>query len=61
MGGAGAPVPRATCETCGEFCPHACAPVVLITRERWTGRRVVTIRDREPHRRAEAEREPEAG
>jgi hypothetical protein len=45
---AGMPVPRATCEACGEFVPHACAPVVLVTREKWTGRRVVTIRDREP-------------
>ena len=42
-GAASAPVPRTICETCGEFCPHACAPVVPITRERWTGRRVVTI------------------
>jgi hypothetical protein len=57
-GGAGVPVPRATCETCGEFSPHACAPVVLITRERWTGRRVVTIRDREP---PQQEAEAEAG
>lgn len=56
----GAPVPRTICETCGEFCPHACAPVVLITRERWTGRRVVTIRDREPQQQ-ETGMEAEAG
>lgn len=53
----GVPVPRSTCGECGEFLPHACAPVVLITRQRWTGRRVVVIRDREPVREPEIERE----
>ena len=52
---AGPPVPSGTCGACGEYLPHACAPLVLITREKWTGRRVVTIRDREPQREPEAE------
>lgn len=40
------PVPRHTCGACGEYLPHACAPLVTITRQRWTGKRIVTITDR---------------
>jgi hypothetical protein len=42
-----APVPQKTCDVCGEFLPHACAPVVRVTRRRFTGRRTVKITDRE--------------
>jgi hypothetical protein len=58
--GTGTPVPRSTCGECGEYLPHACAPVVLITREKWTGRRIVAIRDRE-QRQGTQEIEAEAG
>jgi hypothetical protein len=47
-----APVPRKTCDVCGEFLPHACAPVVRVTRRRFTGRRTVKITDRFPNGRA---------
>jgi hypothetical protein len=50
----GAPAPARTCATCGEFLPHACAPVVTITRPRWALRRRVEIRDRQPETEAEA-------
>ena len=39
-------VPQHTCAACGEFLPHACAPVVLISRKRF-GRKEVRIIDRE--------------
>ena len=44
----GAAVPRKICPRpgCGEFLPHYCAEVVTVTRERWTGKRVITITDR---------------
>lgn len=42
----GAPRPRRICETCGEYEPHACAPLITTSRQRWTGRRIVTITDR---------------
>ena len=38
-------VPARTCPWCGEFLPHSCAPKVTITRQRWTGRRIVTLTD----------------
>jgi len=38
--------PARRCEVCGEWLPHACAPLVIITRQQWTGRRLVTIIDR---------------
>ena len=41
-------VPAATCPACSEFLPHACAPVVTLTRARFTGRRVLTVTDRTP-------------
>lgn len=37
--------PSRTCEWCGEFLPHSCAPAITITRQKWTGRRIVTIID----------------
>ena len=40
-------VPRHSCGACGEFLPHACAPVVEIRRLQF-GRRQITITDREP-------------
>lgn len=40
--------PGRACERCDEWLPHFCAAEITITRERWTGRRVVTIRDRQP-------------
>jgi hypothetical protein len=39
-------IPARTCPECGEFLPHACAPVIIIQRQRFTGRRVITITDR---------------
>jgi hypothetical protein len=36
-------IPRETCPTCLEYLPHYCAEVVTITRQRRTGKRVVTI------------------
>lgn len=39
-------VPRRVCGRCGEYEPHWCAPEVTITRQQWTGRRIVTVRDR---------------
>lgn len=41
------PVPRHVCPVCGEYLPHACAPIVTIKRAKWQGRRVITIQDRE--------------
>ena len=38
--------PSRICAQCGEFLPHSCAPVIAITRQKWTGRRIVTITDR---------------
>jgi len=38
------PVPQHQCGTCGEFLPHACAPVVLISRRQF-GRKQVTVID----------------
>jgi hypothetical protein len=46
----GTPVPRNVWRECGEFLPHACAPVITILRERRTGRRIVRIQDRRPAR-----------
>jgi len=56
----GMPVPRHVCANCGEFPPHACAPVITILREKWTGRRAVRIQDRQPARQ-EPKPEREAG
>jgi hypothetical protein len=57
-GSGGTPVPPHVCGDCGEFLPHACAPVITILRERWTGRRIVNIQDRQPaEQRPELERE----
>jgi hypothetical protein len=39
-------IPARTCEHCGEFLPHACAPGITITRQKWTGRRIITLTDR---------------
>jgi hypothetical protein len=47
-------VPQHTCDRCGEFLPHACAPVVLRTRGRF-GRNTITIIGREPGPGQEAE------
>lgn len=41
-----APRPARICPGCGEWLPHACAAVVTISRERYTGRRAVRIIDR---------------
>ena len=35
-GNRGMPVPRHACGDCGEFLPHACAPVITTLREKWT-------------------------
>lgn len=40
-------IPKDVCEVCGEFLPHTCAPIVIITRPRWTGKREVRIIDRD--------------
>lgn len=40
--------PQHTCPVCGEFLPHYCAPAVTITRQRYTGKRLVVITDRMP-------------
>jgi hypothetical protein len=47
-GGGGMPVPRHGCGDCGEFLPHACAPVITILRAKWNSRRTVRIQDRQP-------------
>jgi len=39
-------VPERICEVCGEFLPHACAPVIVRKRERFSGKRLITITDR---------------
>lgn len=39
-------VPAFICEACGEFLPHACAPIIIRSRERWTGARLIRIEDR---------------
>jgi hypothetical protein len=41
------PVPAHICDICGEFLPHWCACIVRFSRERYTGRRVVKITDRQ--------------
>jgi methyl coenzyme M reductase subunit C-like uncharacterized protein (methanogenesis marker protein 7) len=46
-------VPRQTCPDCQEYLPHYCAEVVAITRDRGTGKRVITITAR-PERKAAA-------
>jgi hypothetical protein len=43
---AGPTIPARTCEHCGEFLPHACAPLITITRQPFKGRRIITITDR---------------
>ncbi len=60
IGNGGMPVPRHVCGDCGEFLSHTCAPVITVLRERWTGRRIVRIEDRQP-RRQQPELEREAG
>jgi hypothetical protein len=40
--------PRHICPACGEFLPHYCASLVLISRQKFTGKRVITITDRAP-------------
>jgi hypothetical protein len=55
-GSGGMAVPRHVCGDCGEFLPHACAPVITFLRARWTGARVVRIQDRQP---AQQQTEPE--
>jgi hypothetical protein len=47
-GTGGMPVSRHVCGDCGEFLPHACAPVITILRQKWTGRRILQIHDRQP-------------
>ena len=39
---------------CGGYLPRSCAAEVTVTRRRWTGERITTIRDRqnEPERQA---------
>ncbi len=59
-GSGGAPVPQHVCGDCGEFQPHACAPVITVLREKWTGRRIIRIQDRQPARQ-EPQLEKEAG
>ncbi len=39
-------VPARLCEHCGEFLPHACAPIITTTRQPFKGRRIITITDR---------------
>ncbi len=46
-------VPERICEVCGEFLPHACAPVILRKREPFTGKRIIKIIDRENHERVD--------
>jgi hypothetical protein len=36
-------IPARICQQCGEFLPHACAPIITITRHARTGRRIITI------------------
>jgi len=60
IGSGGMPVPRHVCGDCGEFLPHACAPVITILRERSTGRRIVRIQNRQPARQ-QPELERKAG
>ena len=47
-------VPARRCEHCGEFLPHACAPLITLTRQPYRGRRVITITDRPADRGGEA-------
>jgi hypothetical protein len=49
-GSGGMPVPRHVWADCSEFLPHTCAPVITILREKWTGRRIARIQDRQPTR-----------
>ena len=39
-------VPAFTCEVCGEFLPHACAPIIIRSRKRFSGARQIAIIDR---------------
>lgn len=41
-----AAVPAQVCGRCGEYAPHACAPAIVRTRERFTGARGIVITDR---------------
>jgi hypothetical protein len=38
-------VPSHICEVCGEYLPHACAPIVTVIRGKFE-RKTVTITDR---------------
>jgi len=38
--------PSRTYEQWSEFLPHYCAAQITISRQKWTGRRIVTITDR---------------
>jgi hypothetical protein len=38
--------PRRACDRCGEYLPHACSVAsATVTRERFTGRRIITVTD----------------
>lgn len=39
--------PKQVCEACGEYLPHACAPVITFARQPFTGLRIIRIKDRE--------------
>ena len=46
-------VPSRVCEICGEFLPHACAPVIIIRYQRGgnvelgkASKKIITIKDR---------------
>jgi hypothetical protein len=56
--------PQHTCTVCGEFLPHACAPVVLISEyltRHHRRRRRTQITDRPEGSRSEGERRIYAG
>jgi hypothetical protein len=42
------PVPRARCGTCGDYLPHYCTCLTVITWSADVTRRIVTITDRSP-------------
>ena len=39
-------IPMNICEVCGEFLPHYCAPIIVRSRQVFSGKRLITITDR---------------
>ncbi len=43
-------IPANVCYICDEFLPHYCAPIIVRSRQVFTGKRLITITDRHVER-----------